>query len=239
MKLPRPWNLVNLATRILCVLVGIILADIFAYHTALGQTDDKFTPDLVCGPRCVRYLLKHYNGEAPELITLVRQIQWPKMSDGSSFADLQKSLESYGITTKPVQIPGLRLPITPHPCICHFRPQNSPVGHFVVLLPGTTRTTCLIWDNGVITECPSWELIEQSSGVYLMTAPHGATPDWVAVMTTDSLAARVGYYALFLFASLGAANLVVRMRLRWIKRKQKDSSETVNQGGSRLHLPRL
>jgi ABC-type bacteriocin/lantibiotic exporter with double-glycine peptidase domain len=170
---------------------------------------ERFTRDAVCGPRCVQYLLKHHNGEAPELISLVRQIQWPKVSDGSSFGDLQRALESFGIQAKPLQIPDGCVPVLAHPCICHFRARGESMGHFVVLLPGTTRSVAIIWDNGHVSECPSWELAEQVSGAYLLTAPRGeAEPSGASVWTTDAIVERASYYGIVLMFTLAGTWLL-------------------------------
>jgi ABC-type bacteriocin/lantibiotic exporter with double-glycine peptidase domain len=188
-------------------------------NSAEQKAPELFERDAVCGPRCVQCVLKHYNGDAPELITLVRQIQWPKLSEGSSLGDLQQAVESYGIQTKAVQVPDGNVPVLDHPCICHFRAQGASMGHFVVLLPGTTRTTALIWDNGRTWECPSWEMTERCSGAFLVTAPRGGeAPNGTIMWTIDAIVARAGYYGIFLLLSLVGARLAIEFFPRGSKK---------------------
>jgi ABC-type bacteriocin/lantibiotic exporter with double-glycine peptidase domain len=224
----------RLGTLLATLMLGIVLAGIGRAQDAPTISDepassDGFTRDAVCGPRCVQYLLRHYNGEAPELITLVRQIQWPKISAGSSLADLQRALESYGVRAKPLQVVDGSVPVLAHPCICHYRAQGESMGHFVVLLPGTTRTTAIFWDSGRTWECPSWELTERCSGSVLLTAPHSSEqPDAAVHWTTDSLLERAAYYGLGGLASVACAWLALAVRRRTFESKAGKSDALIS-----------
>lgn len=52
--------------------------------------------DLVCGPRCVQYVVQHYGGDE-NLTDLVREIQWPDLEAGSSFDSLKDALAKRGV----------------------------------------------------------------------------------------------------------------------------------------------
>jgi hypothetical protein len=86
-----------------------------------------------CGPRCVHRVLREYDMDVA-LIDLIREIQMPGPSAGSSMLDLASALERRGIQTRAVHIdPDQYSIVWDHPAIVHV--QNEGVDHYVVWLP--------------------------------------------------------------------------------------------------------
>jgi ABC-type bacteriocin/lantibiotic exporter with double-glycine peptidase domain len=161
----------------------------------------------------VQYLLRHYQIAAPDLLTVVRQIQWPDIRAGASLADMQQMLESHGVQTRPVQIPADHVLVGPHASIVHLRGVSpSAIGHYVVLLPGTTRTWARVWDREEVREMPTWELATRSSGTALVTAPPEAVlSDIKVVMTADAVILRCGCLSLGML-TLGTIGFMIVVR---------------------------
>jgi hypothetical protein len=183
-----------------------------AEPTASGGT---FTPDLFCGPRCVRYLLARYGGTPPPLPSIVRAIQWPDVEAGTSLTGIQRILEDHRVWTRAVRVPDSHVLVSDHPCVVHLRsPSPSALGHYVVLLPGATRWRVTVYDGGDLVELPAWELATRASGVAVMTAPLGSEPPVAAaVMTGDAVLFRCGC----LIACLLGANALGSRLYRRIK----------------------
>ncbi len=113
-----------------------------------AATTEQSRPDVVCGPRCVQFILKQY-GKQVELHDLIQEIQWPHLEAGSNLADLQKSLNKRGIHTAAIQISsGAKLDWT-EPVLVHLKPGISitpeTLGHFVVWLPSSTSDIVHLW----------------------------------------------------------------------------------------------
>ncbi len=117
-------------------------------ETSPPATTEENRPDVVCGPRCVQYILKHY-GQQVELHDLIQELQWPNLEAGSNLADLQKSLNKRGIHTAAIQLsPGAKLD-WPEPVLVHLKLGTSitpeTLGHFVVWLPSSTNDIVHLW----------------------------------------------------------------------------------------------
>jgi ABC-type bacteriocin/lantibiotic exporter with double-glycine peptidase domain len=125
--------------------------------------------DLVCGPRCLRFILEHY-GRKMELLDLVRRTQWPTIENGASLADLDETLRSNGIHTFALRMPeGMDLD-WPYPVLLHVQGKGHPVGHFSVWLPRQTGSPALIWDG--LNGYQYWEPWALSGSVtVLLTSP--------------------------------------------------------------------
>lgn len=130
--------------------------------------------EAICGPRCAHYVLKHY-GREEALTSLVREMQWPDLTKGCTVAQIEKALISRGIHVRSIQLKRFGSVQPESPAIVHLRREGSgkedPKGHFVVLLPETTRTEAVIWDGLLGTRCEPWKgLSKTMTGVVLLTA---------------------------------------------------------------------
>ena len=139
--------------------------------------------DLICGPKCVREILRLYGKEHEDVIRLVREIQWPEVRQGSTLADLAAALKKRGIQTYAMQIkPTARL-VWPHPVIVHLKPkQNDDIGHFVVWKPESKGNTVQIWDSDRGTQKHDerqWS--KECTGAVLLTSPEPITDPGAAV----------------------------------------------------------
>ncbi len=178
-----------------------------SFSRSTGKTDE-FTPDNVCGARCVQYLLHHYQVDSPDLLSVVRELQWPEIQAGASLADIQRLLVKHGVQTRPIKFPASHVVLCIHPCIVHLRPTPpSTIGHYVLLLPGSTWGRVQLWDVDGPKEVPAWELAAKASGAALLTCPAGAPVsdmDVRVVITADEFALRSGYLTLGLLSMIVA-----------------------------------
>ncbi len=128
--------------------------------------------DMVCGPRCVKFILKTY-GQEVGLIDLVKEIQWPDLEAGASLDRIERSLNGRGIHTKAVRFsPGRRFD-WPHPSVLYTDEGNPPRGHYVVAVPeAETGSEGLIWAGVEGWRRGPWgEITRGFSGVALLTSP--------------------------------------------------------------------
>lgn len=129
----------------------------------------RSTEDVVCGPRCLRYILRHY-GKQSDLIDLVRAIQWPDIKSGSSLASIEAVLRKNEIATQALYVPVGANVKWDHPVLIHCSATEATPAHYIVLLAtagGTARIYC------GLDGCRSIKLSELASlrsGVVLLTA---------------------------------------------------------------------
>ena len=93
--------------------------------------------DQICGPKCVCYLLDYY--EKPEdIVSLIRELQWPDFRRGTSLKNLADALEKRGIFTSVLQVSPYSRIVHSEPVIVHFKPESEgDLGHFAVWLPSS------------------------------------------------------------------------------------------------------
>ncbi len=168
------------------------------------------TPDLVCGPRCVQFVLNHY-GVKCELINLVREIQWPNYENGASVEDLRKALETHGVYTRAVHVEGQLALAWQHPVVVCLRPlhDTSDVGHFVVWLPSSNGEPEMIWDglDGVMS-LERGELPLNRMGTILLTSPE-------PILTLEGVVRRgfwVQYQRMIVFSGLVIVTIALVMK---------------------------
>ena len=193
------------------IIWGLLLAVVackFSSAADAPATKARDGSDMVCGPRCVRFLLNRY-GRDVELVDLVKEIQWPDLEAGASLEQIQKCLNSRGIHTSAIRIAPDRRLRWPHPAILHIVAGDSPMGHYVVQVPGETPSSdALIWAGLEGWRRGRWEEVTRGfSGVALLTSPEpitdvgssiGPVPMsrlvWVAALATAvALLAHVSY----------------------------------------------
>ena len=141
----------------------------------LAQLGGQETHDLVCGPRCLQLVLRHYGRDA-DLVDLIRKIQWPNVEQGTSLSALQHELEERGVHTLVVRCPKSSLPDWPHPLIVHFElaeGSTQGLGHFAVVFQNSSTTNSVTLcggPNGPET-MPVPKFVRQFSGWAILTSP--------------------------------------------------------------------
>ena len=179
--------------------------------------------DMVCGPRCVKFILKSYGQEA-DLIDLAKEIQWPDLEAGASLDRIEQSLHARGIHTKAVRFaPGRRLN-WPHPAVLYTDEGNPPRGHYVVSAPdGGSESDDLIWAGVEGWRRGRWDEITRGfSGVALLTSPN-------PILTTDTVAGHVPTNKLLQIAGSACVGAIVafllsRVAARWSSRSRLGAS---------------
>lgn len=131
----------------------------------------EVSPDLICGPRCVHFILKHFGIES-DLIELTKAAQWPDLESGASLKSLSDILIQNGLHTRAIKFsPSAKLNWD-FPVIFHRELDSRKVGHFAVWLPESTLSSVEIWDGiqGKLHQAESsWRA--ERSGVVLLVAP--------------------------------------------------------------------
>lgn len=187
----------------------IVIADEAAIGSK-GELVSKSDNIVVCGPRCVQFVLRHY-GRDEDLIDLVQELQWPDLGGGATLSGLRQALENRGIHTFAMRVePGARLNWH-SPAVLHWRGEERTLGHFVVWLPSSGTRAVLIWDGVFGTSrMTRSELASQMSGVILLTSASPIEHPEAAVMPPWQARSKT---IVWLAVSLGA--MVVFVCYRW------------------------
>ncbi len=144
----------------------------FAGDTAAIPLSDTNGQDLLCGPRCVDYVLRYYGNATGDFAEFVRE--FPSNSAGTSMQDLSDALRKYDVRTKAVSTSWKEALNWPHPVIAHTREQASGSGHFLVWHPASDRSRSIVWDGLNAFRCEStWQLHDRIDGGVLLTVPPG------------------------------------------------------------------
>lgn len=127
---------------VIYLLAAMVMA---APEPASSPVKSIFHSNRFCGPMSVQRVLDYY-GQSVEAIDLVRELQWPDVEKGSSFAGLSKVLESRGIRTLAVDVAmGDAAWDWREPLILQLRDAGQ--DHFVVWLPPGPDQPARIWDS--------------------------------------------------------------------------------------------
>jgi ABC-type bacteriocin/lantibiotic exporter with double-glycine peptidase domain len=162
--------------------MGIVVA---LSATVIASESDNVQKlnNIVCGPRCVQYVLKQF-GQDVELADIVREMQWPQLTEGASAASLVAALEKRGVFVKIIQVnPKSTIFAWEHPMILHLKPDDDEsLGHFVVRLPQSNDNNIVIVDGlaGVYSKSYN-EFCKKMSGVVLLCSPTPIADDGVIV----------------------------------------------------------
>ncbi len=162
-----PWTLLSLALWFVA-----LRATAFGQPVDLAGALGSPPRDLVCGPRCVQFLIQYYFKKNLDLTDLVREIQWPDIERGARLDTISESLQKRGLFTCPMRI-GSEMRIDwPYPVLVHLGKNLDENGHFVVWLPTSSSGKDEIWFgvDGVRQEIP-YDLARKRSGFILLTAP--------------------------------------------------------------------
>lgn len=163
-------------TVLICLLI-LILGDVIrsqdvAQETISHDQENSNIGDQICGPKCVRYLLDYY--EKPEdVVSLIREMQWPDIRHGTSLKDLADALEKRGIFTSALQVSPYSRIVHSEPVIVHLKPKSEgELGHFVVWLPSSSGRTVRYWNtDGKISEVNERKWRENGVDAVLLTSP--------------------------------------------------------------------
>lgn len=203
-----------LAMAIVCIADGVRATGELAEHE---QSLDR----VICGPRCVKYVLDFYGkGNNEELADLVRELQWPDFNRGASLRDLGEALNRRGIYTMAVTGNRGFCVEWEHPVIVHFGEDSSNLGHFVVLLPSEDDKRARVWSGlAGISDVPKKEIVEKSMGAILLTADHPINNEvvsnlapWLSRSSADSWMCVANILAALLVTILFVAYRRTRLR---------------------------
>lgn len=177
---------------LLCMLTTMLSATELkpsAYSASLVETG----ADMACGPRAVHFIAEHYGLET-DLMTLVKEIQMPRIEDGSNVAQLSDALNDLGIQTYAMRIPKEAILDWPFPVLIHLQPRGADIGHFAVLLPPTNggrsrdsnAASVFMGVRGVESASYS-SLAERMSGVVVLTSLGGIEENDAAIAINERM----------------------------------------------------
>ncbi len=154
--------------ELVCVLlIGLVASS--RDDSVFGNETSPPVEDVVCGPRCVQFVLREHGIEA-ELIELIKEIQWPDLESGTTLDRVNAALKQRGLNTELVNVPNDSVYVWPHPAIVHVPDPKGELGHFAVLLPSNNTHEVTLWlgVGGVAKKTPA-EFHKMHSGVALIT----------------------------------------------------------------------
>ncbi|MDA1053652.1 MAG: cysteine peptidase family C39 domain-containing protein [Planctomycetota bacterium] len=193
------------------------------------EFDERKLDDVICGPRCVEFVLRHYDQRGDELVDLIREMQWPEFEAGSALFGVQYALEKRHVSTYAMQLPaGARLRWK-HPVILHLADQENSLGHFVVWLPSSTPGAAHVWTGLPGIQIGRTSQLFAEPRVVLLTAPEPIVDPRLAIVNFDV----VGFWTMLTILGLTAiaAILTVYLARQWIVvrafRKQAANSAEV------------
>ncbi len=137
---------------------------------AIAEFEGLNSEDLVCGPRCVQYILES-NGQHADLIDLIREMQWPDLEHGVDLEAIDTALRDRGVHTFAMRLsPNARLK-WPYPAIVHLARERERLGHFVVWLPTSSHDVDLWCGPRGVRRLSQGDFQAEFSGAVLLTAP--------------------------------------------------------------------
>lgn len=182
-----------LQSRLLIVAVALVGASLLAHGADAVQeegtgltasdrepvTSSHSTHDVICGPRCVHYLLKYYEKGDDDLISLASETQWPKLEAGASMKALETALQKRGVHTFPISIKPDAYLTWEFPVLLHLKDATPSPGHYVVWLPSSSQDEAILWCGlKGIEHRNEREVAALRSGAIMLTAPTPITnPD--------------------------------------------------------------
>lgn len=130
--------------------------------------------EIYCGPRAVQRVLKFY-GKPADLVDLIREMEWKKEDEGTSFEELSQSLQRRGLVCRSVRVPDLRGLAWDAPAIAQIDIKGRK--HFVVWLPpAAPGERPRIWDGAQSAPVLAGRIIGLDSCPVLLTSLQ-AIPD--------------------------------------------------------------
>jgi ABC-type bacteriocin/lantibiotic exporter with double-glycine peptidase domain len=128
--------------------------------------------DEICGARCVQYVLEHFGKQSPDVIDLVREIQYPKLEKGARLQSVADALQQRGVYSFPMRISRRARLKWPHPVVVHLGEDEQAMGHFVIWLPSSAGDQVVVWFGlAGIRRMNEREWADRRSNAILLTAP--------------------------------------------------------------------
>lgn len=196
--------------------MGVSVVIWFVVCLGIGTNSDATEPavsprsrgDVVCGPRCVQYVLQHYGIES-DLIDLVKETQ-SDFEAGASLANLNDALRRRGVFTAALKLSPNSVLQWPHPVLMHLSSETEGMGHFVVWLPTQDGSESQVWNGLSGTQTgPESVLAKKRSGYVLLTAT-------AEIPQPEAAARRKNRLDLwFLFCLVGVVALIGVMASYW------------------------
>lgn len=158
----------------LCCLAFVSAVDVCSGDEAGDREEIRNATRVVCGPKCVGYLLDYYQvSERPSLVALTRELQGRDIDQGTTLSVLSEYLAEHGVHTVPIGLSGSARLNWRYPALVHLKPPISgEIGHFVIWLPSSTSDEVRYWDGDHGVVCvPQSEWQRKRSGSVLLTSP--------------------------------------------------------------------
>jgi ABC-type bacteriocin/lantibiotic exporter with double-glycine peptidase domain len=209
-----------------CLLCSVSIITFFNISANQHETDvSTDSPDIVCGPRCIQFILNWY-GRKADLIELVRETQWPDLEAGSSLDRLQRCMKERGLYTAAIRFSPGREVSWPYPVLLYELEKSSTLGHYIVQVPGESpRHENLIWAGLEGWRESSWNNVTRgSTGVALLTSPEPISDIQASLgpLTGLSLIQITG------LALVGAIVVHLSLRLRTLLRRRSHDGANVS-----------
>jgi ABC-type bacteriocin/lantibiotic exporter with double-glycine peptidase domain len=189
--------------------VSTLSSEESAARTDEETEEERNMGDMICGPKCVHFLLDYYGKEQEDIIRLVREIQYPEIREGATLEKVAAALEQRGIHTFAMKIkPSARL-VWKYPVIVHLNPRSGEqIGHYVVWFPDSHDNNLWIWngDEGMQNHQErTWS--KERSGAVLLTSPEpinkpGKAVKWVGLPFYDDMETIIAWLLLMLGSTL-------------------------------------
>ena len=126
------------------VLVAALLLPGVVRGSRAGDESSPFGENRFCGPMCLQRVLQHY-GKPEDIVALIREVQWPDTSRGTSFDAMADALERRGIHARAITVESLQSFDWHSPAIIQLELRGA--SHFVVWLPPGAEEQARIWDG--------------------------------------------------------------------------------------------
>jgi hypothetical protein len=110
-----------------------------------------------------------YFGQDEDLLSLIRELQWPAIESGTSLKALREALERRGIHSVAVSIDRDHEIDWPKPAIVHL--SNCGYNHYVVWLPPQPpKLGARLWNGGSSTQFAAANFNSMRSGPVILTS---------------------------------------------------------------------
>ena len=168
----------------------------------------------VCGPRCVRCVLRYFDRDA-DLFDLIREMQGGDVDQPSSLEAVSTALENRDIRTFAMRLVAGAVLCWHYPVVVHLQEEGKPA-HFSVWMPTSTWGVTDLWMGpGLVQTMTSREFGRRRSGAVLLTSDGPIADPSAAVTSPRRIAANALLYtALGVAAATAVSWCVISVRRR-------------------------
>jgi hypothetical protein len=171
--------------------------------------------DVICGPRCVEFILDYYGKTSVDLVDLVRETQGDEIDRGSTMATLKNALDARGVYTYAGEIPPGGHLRWPYPAIVHLRSEDPRgMGHYVVQLASEGGTAVVYSGLSGYQRGGENDLGARMWGHVLLTSPEPISDPVVCVEVSTVPARALAWGGVAVLLVSGFVGFVSIMRLR-------------------------